>query len=141
METLDACGLLLALGLSMGCSTPQTTPINNPAFIGTWTTQGESNAQGVPISSFELKISKANDHSIVGEYCYISNYGNLIDCDNAFSGSYIGKDSYKIQFNSQFGGKKGQAAIQLKQDKLYWALIQAPQHGRYTIVERAVLGK
>lgn len=144
METLDACGLLLALGLSMGCSTPQTTPTinhsNNAAFIGSWNTEGEPNAQGVPITSFSIQVIEANER-IVGEYCYISNYGNRIDCDNAFSGHYIGKNSYKIQFSSQFGGGTGQAAIQLKQDKLYWALLQAPQHGEYTMVERAVLEK
>lgn len=140
METLDACGLLLALGLSMACSAEQKVQADNRAIIGRWITQGESNAEGIPISSFSLHVTEANQQ-ITGEYCYISNYGNRIDCDNAFTGKKIGKNSYSVQFDSQFGGVNGRATLQLKQQKLYWTLVQAPQHGDYNIAQTAVLSK
>lgn len=140
MDVFNICGLLLVLGLSMVCPTEQNAEPNNSTIIGSWITQGETNAQGVPMTSFNLHVIEANQ-KITGEYCYISNYGNRIDCDNAFTGKKIADNHYLIQFNSQFGGVNGRATLQLKQQKLYWTLRQAPQQGDYSIAQTAVLSK
>ncbi len=110
-----------------------------PSLLGSWSAQGPSNAQHIPIHQFNINIHQANQN-ISGEYCYISQYGNRIDCDNTFHGKQISPQHYQIHFDSSFGGRNGIAELSLTPSQhLTWTLIQAPQSGEYHIPQSSEL--
>ena len=110
-----------------------------PSLLGSWSEQGPSNAQHLPIHQFNIEIQQANQN-ILGKYCYIAQYGNRIDCDNTFKGKRISPNHYQVSFDSSFGGRNGIAELSLSPaNRLRWNLIQAPQQGQYAIPQYSEL--
>lgn len=119
--------------------------VSTPQVIGNWVEEAEeklqahSNIQHVPMHVFTVEIDTADKH-ISGNYCYVSNYGNKIDCNNPFNGQKTSSNHYKINFNSSFGGMHGLAELRVTDDdRLLWQVLRFPQHGDYSIPKHAVL--
>lgn len=111
----------------------------SPSLLGSWSAQGPSNAQHVPMHLFSIEIQQANQN-ILGKYCYITQSGNRIDCDNRFKGKRISPNHYQVYFDSSFGGRNGIAELRLSPSQhLIWNLIQAPQQGQYFIPQYSEL--
>lgn len=133
----------LLLGLL--CANHAVAYVSTPPVLGHWIEEAEQDPQehpsaaNLPMHVFSLDI-KAADKQISGSYCYVSNYGNKIDCNNAFSGQKTSSNSYKINFNSSFGGTHGLAELRITDDeRLLWQVLRFPQHGDYSIPKHAVL--
>ncbi len=93
---------------------------------------------------FSVQISM-QDGFLLGKHCYILDYGNKIDCssereDVSFRVSYRGIDSVQMNIRSYYSGTLGVAEIKLKNGKLHWKLINAPE-GEYYLPREAVLIK
>lgn len=119
--------------------------VATPTVIGQWVEEAEKdtrdqpNIQNIPMHVFTVNIETADKH-ISGSYCYVSNYGNKIDCNNPFSGQRTSTNSYKINFDSSFGGVHGLAELRITDDsRLLWQVLRFPQSGDYAIPKHAVL--
>lgn len=101
-------------------------------FTGQWSGQ-EKNDGGSLYSTLTLKLNQDNDN-ITGSYCYVTRGGNKIDCpeddDSNLKGTANGKKAF-IEFDSSFGGVKGKASLELKDNKVLWKLIKAPDRAKF----------
>jgi len=101
-------------------------------FTGQWSGQ-EKNDNGSLYSTLTLKL-KQNNNNITGIYCYVTRGGNKIDCpddnDSNLKGTANGKNAL-IEFDSSFGGVKGKANLELKDNKVLWKLIKDPENGDF----------
>lgn len=96
-------------------------------FTGRW--EGEDAGQ----STLNLSLTQTGN-VLTGTYCYITQSGNRIDCpgdeeDNIHGVVKNGKA--EIIFDSSFGGKDGQATLELDDAKMKWHLVKAPVKGNY----------
>lgn len=107
-------------------------------FVGTWVDEGLSNSDGIPKYVFTINLTEV-DHKIVGDYCYISNYGKRDDCNNPIEGKRISTDLYRVTFDSGFGGKNGIAKVKFSDGTMQWAIQRFPQGGEYSIPQKALL--
>ncbi|TCM69255.1 hypothetical protein EC844_103202 [Acinetobacter calcoaceticus] len=103
---------------------------------GSWVEVAAANAEGIPMHVFSLDIDRA-DENISGNYCYVSNYGNRIECKHAFKGKRLAADRYQISFGGALTGAVAELRwlnavdAQVPQNKsavqLLWTLIQYPR--------------
>ncbi|MEB7539554.1 hypothetical protein NGC37_14700 [Pantoea anthophila] len=101
-------------------------------FTGQWSGQ-EKNDNGSLYSTLTLKL-KQDNNNITGSYCYVTRSGNKIDCpeDNVSNLKGTANDKKAlIEFNSSFGGVKGKANLEIKDDKVLWNLIKDPENGEF----------
>lgn len=103
---------------------------------GSWVEVAAANAEGIPMHVFNLEIDRA-DENISGNYCYVSNYGNRIECKHAFKGKRLAADRYQISFGGALTGAVAELRwlnavdAQVPQNQstaqLLWTLIQYPR--------------
>lgn len=67
------------------------------SLIGYWAVESFKSDKNIPIYIFKLNIIWQNKR-VLEEYFYILNYGNKIDCNNNFIGSWISDNKYNIFF-------------------------------------------
>ncbi|WP_174822349.1 hypothetical protein [Pantoea sp. CCBC3-3-1] len=99
--------------------------ISHELFSGVW--QGHEDEY----SSLMLKLNQ-NGNGIKGQYCYITQNGNRIDCpaDNINNLSGIIKGSVaEISFDSSFGGKSGKSKLTINGKEMRWTLLAEPKDG------------
>jgi len=100
-------------------------------YSGEWV--GENKVDGTQVSSFTLDIEQ-NGTSLEGQYCYISQGGNRIDCpdkDVKNLHGTVNESSAIIHFDSSFGGKNGQAVIKVSGSSMIWKLLKEPIDGNF----------
>ncbi len=113
-------------------------------FTGLW--QGEKYGEDKenPESFFQLKLYQYGNH-VKGSYCYISEYGNRIDCgvDNEINinGSAESDTILYVTFDSPFGGKNGRAKLITDHNKMIWQVVAFPQEGDFVVPEEYSLNK
>jgi len=100
----------------------------------------EKNLQNKPYSTFtiDLNISK-NTNTVSGTLCYVTRFGNRIDCFNKFEGTVYKKQVF-FNFNSSLGAKNGEAKIIFNDNNINWELLKEPL-GEYYIPHTATLTK
>ncbi|MDF7659601.1 hypothetical protein PUG81_11515 [Erwiniaceae bacterium L1_54_6] len=101
-------------------------------FSGHWS-GADSNDDGTPYSTLTLKIHQSGNR-ISGQYCFITQNGNRIDCptdDEENLHGVIKDNKAKVTFDSSFGGKGGVALLLLHDSKLSWHLKNEPQQGNF----------
>lgn len=78
-----------------------------------------------------LKLNQ-NGNGIKGQYCYITQNGNRIDCPadntNNLSGIINGSVA-EISFDSAFGGKSGKSTLTINDKEMRWTLLAEPKNG------------
>lgn len=86
-------------------------------YIGTWNEESyDSNKELV--SSLSLTINDISKSKIGGDYCYLSRYGNKIDCDTTFEGTAKNDKQYLINFTSSFDNLKGKALLTFDKESI-----------------------
>lgn len=111
-------------------------------FTGQWSGQ-EKNDNGSLYSTLTLKL-KQDNNNITGSYCYITRGGNKIDCPEGDDSNLIGTANGKealIEFDSSFGGVKGKANLELKDNKVLWKLAKDPENGEFYAPKTYALDK
>lgn len=111
------------------------------AYKGQWS--GEEVVDGVTASTLTLDISQKGK-VLQGQYCYVTQQGNRIDCPDKdtinLHGEVDGKSSI-IYFDSSFGAKNGSARITLDDKKMEWDLLEEPKGGGFYAPEKYILIK
>ena len=96
----------------------------NDAFNGKWTGEDRDNS-GTVISTLSLKLTQ-HENKILGQYCYISQQGNYIDCPADSTMNLYGKvtnpTSAIITFSTSQGNEKHLARLEINNDKMRWQL-------------------
>lgn len=111
-------------------------------FTGQWSGQ-EKNDNGSLYSTLTLKL-KQDNNNITGSYCYVTRGGNKIDCPEGNGSNLKGTANGKkalIEFDSSFGGVKGKANLELKDNKVLWKLIKDPENGEFYAPKTYALDK
>ncbi|WP_313698891.1 hypothetical protein [Pantoea sp.] len=111
-------------------------------FTGQWSGQ-EKNDNGSLYSTLTLKL-KQNNNNITGSYCYVTRGGNKIDCPEGDGSNLKGTANGKkalIEFDSAFGGVKGKASLELKDNKVLWKLIKDAENGEFYAPKAYALDK
>lgn len=108
------------------------------SLIGSWVDEGLSNSDGIPKYIFTINLTEVG-HKIIGDYCYISNYGKRDDCNNPLIGERISTGLYRVTFDSGFGGKNGVAKIKFSDSNMQWNIQRFPQGGEYSIPQKSLL--
>jgi hypothetical protein len=128
INQMNKIGFSLAVLLSISSS----SLFASDDFTGQWSGQ-EENDNGSLYSVLTLKL-KQNNNNITGSYCYVTRGGNKIDCpvdnDSNLKGTTNGKSAL-IEFDSSFGGVKGKANLEFKDNKVLWKLIKDPENGEF----------
>lgn len=118
--------------LAVLLSTSSLSLFASDDFTGQWSGQ-EKNDNGSLYSTLTLKL-KQNNNNITGSYCYVTRSGNKIDCpdddQNNIKGIANGNNAL-IDFDSAFGGVKGKANLEIKDNKVLWKLIKDPENGEF----------
>ena len=110
-------------------------------LIGSWAVELLKSDKNIPIYIFKLNIIEQNKR-VLGEYFYILNYGNKIDFNNNFIGSWVSDNKYSIFFYSGFSWNFGLVDLILTQySKLLWKVTKIPEKGEYLIPKIAILDK
>lgn len=101
---------------------------------GTWSETSQIiNSENVPEYVFTVSVLKA-DKNILGEYCYVYQYGKRINCDQTFTGLRV-DNHYKITLNND-----GVAELQpMQNNKLIWKTIKKPRDYNFLIPTTAIL--
>ncbi|SJZ40563.1 hypothetical protein [Pantoea eucalypti] len=111
-------------------------------FTGQWSGQ-QKNDNGSLYSTLTLKL-KQNNNNVTGSYCYVTRGGNKIDCPESNGSNLKGTANGKkalIEFDSSFGGAKGKANLEIKDNKILWNLIKDPENGEFYAPEAYSLDK
>ncbi|SFN43345.1 hypothetical protein SAMN05428971_1414 [Candidatus Pantoea varia] len=132
----------VGFGLAVLWSISSLSLFASDNFTGEWSGQ-EKNDNGSLYSTLTLKL-KQNNNNITGSYCYVTRGGNKIDCpddnDSNLKGTANGKNAL-IEFDSSFGGVKGKANLELKDNKVLWKLIKDPENGDFYAPKAYALDK
>lgn len=100
-------------------------------YSGEWS--GQNVIDGSTTSTLTLDIEQ-NGNKLRGQYCYVSQGGNRIDCPekgiNNLRGVLNGTTA-QINFDSTFGGKNGQAVIKLNGNSMEWNFLKKPEGGGF----------
>ncbi|WP_455819471.1 hypothetical protein [Pseudomonas cerasi] len=111
-------------------------------FTGQWSGQ-EKNDNGSLHSTLTLNL-KQDNNIITGSYCYVTRGGKKIDCPeddgSNLKGTANGRKAF-IEFDSSFGGVKGKANLELKDNKALWELIKDPENGEFYAPKTYALDK
>lgn len=130
------------LSLAVLLSTSSLSLFASDDFTGQWSGQ-EKNDNGSLYSTLTLKL-KQNNNNITGSYCYVTRGGNKIDCpdddQNNIKGVANGNNAL-IDFDSAFGGVKGKANLEIKDNKVLWKLIKDPENGEFYAPKAYTLDK
>jgi len=111
-------------------------------FTGQWSGQ-QKNDNGSLYSTLTLKL-KQNNNNVTGSYCYVTRGGNKIDCPESNGSNLKGTANGKkalIEFDSSFGGVKGKANLEIKDNKILWKLIKDPENGEFYAPKAYALDK
>lgn len=105
-------------------------------IIGGW--KGISNPQkkDPPLSVMDIDFHKNKSNTTVGQYCYVTNYGNRTDCDpseaeNITNIKKISEHMYEadfVSFNDNVGGK---VKIKIDNNKMFWVVTKYPKGDGY----------
>lgn len=87
-------------------------------------------------STFTVDLN-ISDNNAIGEFCYITQFGNRIDCYNTFKGKIKNKEIF-FDFNSSFGGKNGRARILINDHNISWELLAEPL-GEFYAPKKSIL--
>ncbi len=138
VNEMNKVGFSLAVLLSISSS----SLFASDDFTGQWSGQ-EKNDNGSLYSTLTLKLKQQNNN-IMGSYCYVTRSGNKIDCpDNEqknLKGVANGNNAL-IDFDSAFGGVKGKASLEIKDNKVIWKLIKDPENGEFYAPKNYTLDK
>jgi len=111
-------------------------------FTGKWYGEVFYDNKKIPESTFELQLIQ-NLQKVSGRYCFITKYGNRIDCvnDDEINIKGVAQSKYisLVTFNSSFGGKDGKAKLTIEGDHLKWTVLTLPMHGKYYIPKEYLL--
>lgn len=98
-------------------------------FNGTWAGISNPEKKSIPLSVFTIHL-RQQAGTITGSYCYVTQYGKKIDCDEGDAKNINGKinsnNNAKIEFYSFWGGAGGLATISVKGNELTWVVTKAP---------------
>ncbi|QXE07346.1 hypothetical protein BJG93_36390 (plasmid) [Paraburkholderia sprentiae WSM5005] len=115
---------------------------NLSEISGSWTATENPFGKAEPMSVFDLKL-----HIIAGvvrgQYCYVTQYGNKIDCDpsdNENISGFISGSKARVTFFSFFGGTNGVAEITMAGGRLTWRVVKSPD-GEFYGPLRATLSR
>jgi len=89
-------------------------------------------------SSFNIDLN-ITDNNVIGNFCYVTHFGNRIDCDNKFKGN-LKKQRIFFNFNSSYGAKQGRAMIIINDDNISWELLDEPL-GEFYAPKKSILFK
>jgi len=113
-------------------------------FTGGWYGEILYENKETPASTFELQLTQHGE-KITGRYCFITQYGNRIDCINTNEVNINGLAKSEfisfVTFNSTFGGRGGKARLTIDGDNLKWKMLTPPTHGDYYVPKEYVLLK
>ena len=87
-------------------------------------------------SSFNIDLNITNN-DVIGNFCYVTHFGNRIDCDNKFKSQLKNKNIF-FDFNSSFGGENGKAVISMNNNSISWKLLQEPS-GKFYVPKKSIL--
>jgi hypothetical protein len=123
-------------------------PIDLSIFTGKWGRIESGIGSEKPYSVMNLSLTEDGFGKIIGSYCFVTQYGNKVDCspegDMNISGHVMADDPNKaiVNFNSFFGAKNGVAELDVNDDgSITWSMITRPQGGRYYGPSHAVFRK
>lgn len=117
----------------------QATSINT-SRLGSWSAE-QFDQDNKPLSVFSVDITQLSATYIAGSYCYVSNYGRKIDCDNDFVGKRQQDNKYLISFNSSFDNIKVTASLKFDNNSLAWQLSDYPKEMTVALPKDRVLTK
>ncbi len=109
---------------------------SDQSFSGVWSIREDVAGQRKLYSTFVIEINKDKVGNISGSYCFITRYGNRIDCssdgEKNLSGRVEdGKNKARLSFYSFFGATDGVAEITVSGDQLLWNVVEQPKGGDY----------
>jgi hypothetical protein len=120
-----------------------STPL--PVFSGRWQDASQLAGSEKPYSTFDLILNEDDRGHIQGSYCFVTRFGNRIDCGSTREMNLSGNvtDSAKkaiVNFYSFFGAKNGVAELSTNDDGLIvWNVLKQPQGGNYYGPNHAIL--
>lgn len=96
----------------------------------------------VPYSVLTVEL-RVSDRTVAGSYCFVTRFGNKIDCDpesgDNLTGIVLPDGSAAISFDSTFGAKGGRAVLTARGDELEWTTVEPPTGGEFHGPESALL--
>ena len=119
---------------------PKQAASINTSRLGSWSAE-QFDQDNKPLSVLSLVIRQLSTTHIAGSYCYVSNYGRKIDCDNDFVGNRQQDDKYLISFNSSFDNMKVTASLKFDNNSLVWQLLDYPKEMTVALPKDRVLTK
>ncbi|HDR8868199.1 hypothetical protein [Burkholderia territorii] len=133
---MDAKLLLRLGGMFALVVVPLHTFAEDLPFTGKWTSTEIVEGQSRPYSTFTINLNEDGAGNIHGEYCFVTQNGNRIDCNpgNEFNISgkvENGKSVAVVSFYSFFGAMGGVAKITANDSWLIWDVITPPKGGDY----------
>jgi hypothetical protein len=110
-------------------------------FSGSWEYVEHVAGSNKPYSTFDIKLNEADDGTITGSYCFVTQNGNRTDCSadgvNNISGHAREGGRAEIDFYSFFGAKDGVAELISSGNTLQWTVTKNPTgdffYGPYSI--------
>ena len=110
-------------------------PAHAQTFSGDWEVTVQGKDPETPYSTFELHLTQKGPE-LRGSYCYVTRYGDKIDCDPNGPDNLKGvvdmqANTATVTFNSFFGAEGGVAKVSLKDDKINWRVTTPPKGGEY----------
>ncbi|MGF6853903.1 hypothetical protein [Paraburkholderia sp. CI3] len=117
-------------------------------FNGKWEKIEKIGESEKPYSVLDLSLTEDDAGKLKGSYCFVSQYGNRIDCSPDGDINIIGrvtKSNRKratVNFNTFFEAKNGVAELVVNDDgSIVWSVVTQPQGGDFFGPNHAVLGK
>ena len=120
---------------------------SNSLFNGKWEYVEYKSGTETPYSALDISLNEGEYGNIYGAYCFVTQYGNRIDCtpDGELNVNGHAMDSPRkasVTFDSFFGAKNGIAELSIDDDdSLTWDIIKRPQGGDYYGPNRIILKK
>lgn len=110
--------------------------VENEIFTGKWESTEHVDGIEKPRSVLNLSLEQAVGGSIKGKYCFVTHFGDRIDCGEDSDMNMIGhveaSNSSKatLRFDSFFGGRNGVVELTSGQNgSMYWKVIVSPKGG------------
>jgi hypothetical protein len=114
-----------------------------PAFSGKWEYNESVDKTEKPYSILDLSLEENGDGDIRGSYCFVTHFGNKIDCSPDPDVNMIGRATESgrkvlVTFSTFFGAKNGVVELSINDDgSLTWNIIKWPQ-GAITLVQNVL---
>jgi hypothetical protein len=117
-------------------------------FVGKWESIEHVTESEKPYSVLDLSLSEDEAGGIQGSYCFVTQYGNRVDCglggEVNINGRVIPNHLKKavVNFDSFFRAKNGVAELSVNDDgSMTWNVVAQPKAGDYYGPNRAVFRK